>query len=96
MSSRLKLFNVVFMFKYGSHFNVFRFLIKCFVFNYVSLLNVVSYLIMSFKCRVCVLNFVSYLIMFHYFKSFRVPLFFIFKLFCVKVSSHVRYHFMSF
>ena len=56
-------------------------------------LNFVSYLIMSFKCRVCVSNFVSYLIIFHYFKSFRVQLFFIFKLFRVKVSNHVRYRF---
>ena len=50
---------------------------------------------MSFKCCVCVLIFVLYLIMFHYFKSFRVQLFFIFKLFRVKVSSHIRYHFLS-
>ena len=38
------------------------------------------------------LNFVLYVSLF---KSFHVQLFFIFKLFYVKVSSHVRYRFMS-
>ena len=50
------------------HFALIFVYVKChpILINCVSLLNVVLYLIILFKCCVCVENFVSCLITFHY------------------------------